>query len=94
VKIGYKYAIEVLLERYRALKNDNADPELIQQIKEGIEYLCYPWREDLTEQVRSPLVEDGEEGFIEDDEELFRRGEIRVEMSEYVWRVLKAIGSV
>jgi hypothetical protein len=94
MKLGYKYAIEVLLDHYRSLKRDKTDPEQIQQIKEGIEYLCYPWREDLTEEVRSPLIEDDEDGPLDDDEELARRGKIQVEMSEYVWNVLKAIGAV
>jgi hypothetical protein len=94
MKIGYKYAIEVLLDHYRALKRDNAEAELIQQVKEGVEYLCHPWREDLTERVRSPLIEDGEVDPLEDDEELARRGKIQVEMSEYVRAVLKAFGSV
>jgi hypothetical protein len=94
MKLGYKHAIEVLLEHYYSLKRDKADPEQIQQIKEGIEYLCYPWREDLTEEVRSPLIEKGEYGPLDDDEELARRGKIQVEMSGYVWQVLKAIGSV
>ena len=94
MKTGYKHAIEVLFDHYQVLKNKNEDTDLIQQIKEGIEYLCYPWREDLTEQVKSPLIEDDETGFLENDEELFRRGDIHVEMSAYVWKVLKAIGSV
>jgi hypothetical protein len=76
------------------LKRVRADPEQIQQIKEGIEYLCYPWREDRTETVRSPLIEKGEYGPLDDDEELARRGKIQIEISGYVWKVLKAIGVV
>ena len=94
MKIGFKYAIEVLLEQYRALKSQDADADQIQQIKEGIEYLCRPWREDLTENIPSPLFEDGEKRSVEDAMEVARRGNIHVEMSYYVWDVLKEIGVV
>lgn len=94
MKIGFRYAIDVLMENYRGMKTTHADAELLQQLKEGIEYLCRPWREDLTENIRSPLFEEGENSPIEDAEEVVRRGNIHVEMSYYVWDVLKEIGVV
>ena len=94
MKIGYQYAIEVLLVHYRKLQKEQADSALIQQLKEGIEYLCYPWREDRSEHVRSPLIEAHEPEILEDHAELARRGRIHVQMAEYVWEVLKEIGTV
>jgi hypothetical protein len=55
MKVGYKKAIEILFEEYQKQKATNGDPEEIQSIREGIEYLCYPFREDLSEDIRSPL---------------------------------------
>ena len=55
MKTGYKKAIEVLFTEYEKLKSENADPDDIKSIREGIEYLCYPFREDLTENIRSPI---------------------------------------
>lgn len=55
MKVGYKKAIEVLYNEYKRLQAENGNPEEIKSIREGIEYLCYPYREDLTEDIRSPL---------------------------------------
>ena len=55
MRIGYKKALEVLFDEYNKLKSENGDPDDIRSIREGIEYLCYPFREDLNEDVRSPL---------------------------------------
>lgn len=92
MKIGYQYAIETLLNRYR--QSEDVSQEQRQQLKEGIEYLCLPWREDLAEDVPSPLFEKDDPPFIEDNSEIARRGEIQIRMSRYVWEVLKEIGSV
>jgi len=92
MKIGYQYAIKLLLEHYRELKARGGDIGQIQELREGIEYLCYPWREDISETVVSPLKELGDPDFLDDDEELARRGDIYVNMSEYAWLVLKEIG--
>ena len=55
MKIGYKKAIETLYVEYVRLKANQGDPEAVQSIREGIEYLCEPFREDLSENIRSPL---------------------------------------
>ncbi|MBU0993404.1 MAG: hypothetical protein KJ737_12995 [Proteobacteria bacterium] len=55
MKVGYKKAIEVLYNEYKRLQAENGNPEEIKGIREGIEYLCYPFKEDLTEDIRSPL---------------------------------------
>jgi len=94
MKIGYKYAIEILLENYRELKARGGDIGQIQQLKEGITYLCYPWREDISETGVSPLRELWAPDFMDDDEDLSRRGDSYVNMAEYSWEVLKEIGVV
>ncbi|MBU0993403.1 MAG: hypothetical protein KJ737_12990 [Proteobacteria bacterium] len=78
MKAGYKRAIEILVEKYEELKANHGDPEEIQSIREGIERLCYPFREDLTEDVRSPLQDsddwltfDKKNWSIQEKEEVF-----------------------
>lgn len=50
-KVGYKHAIQSLFNEYEKLVKENpSDPETIEKMKsirEGIEYLCYPFREDI-----------------------------------------------
>ena len=55
MKVGYKKAIEILFAEYEKLKSENGNPDDIKSIREGIEYLCYPFREDLTKDIRSPI---------------------------------------
>jgi len=55
MKVGYKKAIEILFTEYEKLKSANGHPDDLKSIREGIEYLCYPFREDLTKDIRSPL---------------------------------------
>jgi len=47
-KVGYKHAIEHLFNEYERLVKVNPEDEKTKSIKEGIEYLCFPFREDLT----------------------------------------------
>ncbi len=42
MKIGYQYAIEVLLAHYRKLESDHADQALIQQIRRGSSTFVIP----------------------------------------------------
>ena len=46
-----------MLDEYKRLKADpdSSSEEKSQSVREGIEYLCYPYREDLSKPVRSPL---------------------------------------
>lgn len=60
MKVGYAYAIQVLLDEFRKIKNEEGRGEDLQSLREGIEYLCYPFREDLSEAVRSPLQDPGD----------------------------------
>ncbi len=47
-KVGYKHAIELLFNEYKALLEQNSeDKERLQSIREGIDYLCFPFREDV-----------------------------------------------
>ena len=57
MKKGYQHAIKCLLDEYKRLMTDpdNNSKEKAQSIREGIEYLCYPYREDLSKPVPSPL---------------------------------------
>ena len=57
MKIGYHHALKILLQEYKNLitEIDSDSQEKAKSIREGIEYLCYPFREDLSKFVRSPL---------------------------------------
>ncbi len=55
MKVGYNRAIQILFDEYRRRKDNCESEEVLQSIREGIEYLCYPFREDLREDVPSPL---------------------------------------
>jgi hypothetical protein len=55
MKAGYKKAIEVLFKEYKRRQAESWNPEEVRSVREGIEYLCYPFREDLAEDIRSPL---------------------------------------
>jgi len=50
-------------------KTDSDSKEKAKSIREGIEYLCYPFREDLSKFVRSPLRDenDPEQNFLKAD---------------------------
>ena len=70
MKKGYQHAINCLLDEYkRLIASPGSNKEQIQSIREGIEYLCYPYREDLSKPVRSPLrdEDDPEEDFTRAD---------------------------
>jgi len=70
MKIGYHHALNVLLAEYKRLMKDPAgNKEKAQSVREGIEYLCYPYREDLSKPVRSPLRDetDPEQDFTKAD---------------------------
>jgi hypothetical protein len=53
-KVGYIYAIKALFDEYKRLNETKGDSEQIQSLREGIEYLCYPFRDDV-EVMTSPL---------------------------------------
>lgn len=57
MKKGYQQAVKCLLDEYKRLMDDpgNDSKEKAQSVREGLEYLCYPYREDLSRFVRSPL---------------------------------------
>ena len=61
-KVGYKHAIQSLFDEYERLVKENpSDPETIEKMKsirEGIEYLCYPFREGLISQPISPTQDE------------------------------------
>ncbi|HAO20773.1 MAG: hypothetical protein BWK80_51540 [Desulfobacteraceae bacterium IS3] len=61
MKAGYNRAIQILFDEYKRLKDNHEREEILQSIREGIEYLCYPFREDLTEDISSPLQSDDPE---------------------------------
>lgn len=104
MKVGYRKAIEILFEEYQRQKAANGDPEEIQSIREGIEYLCYPFREDLSEDIRSPLQDPEDDslnllkadrstsdkawGFLERMSELSRRD---LQVALYALKVLKQL---
>jgi hypothetical protein len=71
MKIGYHHALNVLLAEYKKLMKDpdGSSKEKIQSVREGIEYLCYPYREDLSKFIRSPLRDEDnpEENFTRAD---------------------------
>jgi hypothetical protein len=70
LKKGYQHALKILLDEYKRLMADpDSKKEKAQSIREGIEYLCYPYREDLSKFVRSPLRDEGnpEEDFTRAD---------------------------
>ena len=71
MKKGYQQAIKCLLAEYKRLMDDpgNDSKEKAQSVREGLEYLCYPYREDLSKFVRSPLRDenDPEQDFTKAD---------------------------
>ncbi len=71
MKKGYQHAIKCLLDEYKRLMTDpdSSNKEKAQSIREGIEYLCYPYREDLSKPVPSPLRDENnpEEDFTKAD---------------------------
>jgi len=56
-KKGYQHALKILLDEYKRLMADpdSSSKEKAQSVREGIEYLYYPYREDLSKFIRSPL---------------------------------------
>ncbi len=71
MKKGYQHSLKILLDEYKRLKAEpgSINKEQAQSIREGIEYLCYPYREDLSKFVRSPLRDetDPEQDFTKAD---------------------------
>jgi hypothetical protein len=71
MKKGYQHALKILLDEYKRLMADpdSSSKEKAQSVREGIEYLCYPYREDLSKFVRSPLRDEDnpEEDFTRAD---------------------------
>ncbi len=88
MKIGYDIAIKALVARHKELVQAGADQETLQSIAEGIEHLCYPFREDLTENVPSPL-HDPKDNVLDPDKELARKLSVRVHLSEVAWQALE-----
>ena len=71
MKIGYHHALNVLIAEYKRLMKDpeSISKEKAKSVREGIEYLCYPYREDLSKFVCSPLrdEDDPEQDFTKAD---------------------------
>ncbi len=71
MKKGYQQAIKCLLAEYQRLMAapDSDSKEKAQSVREGLEYLCYPYRQDLSKFVRSPLRDEDnpEEDFTRAD---------------------------
>ena len=104
MKVGYKKAIEILFTEYEKLKSQNSNQDDIKSIREGIEYLCYPFREDLTKVIRSPLHDsdndslhldkadrstpEKEDAFLENMAELSKRD---LEVTLYALDILKRL---
>ncbi len=82
-KVGYKHAIELLFDEYKTLlEKKSEDKERLQSIREGIDYLCFPFREDITSEERpeSPLQDEENPMYIDNldeftDEEVEERSE-------------------
>lgn len=92
MKIGYDEAIKTLVDQHKKLSAANADPDQLKSIAEGIEHLCYPFREDLTHHVPSPLFDRRDSG-LDEDEEAARKLKIRVNLSEIAWEALQYLRS-
>ncbi len=88
MKVGYSIALKILVQQHKKLTAAGADPEQLKSIAEGIESLCYPYREDLTETVKSPLY-DPKDTNLDEDQEVSRKIKIRVHLSEIAWEALQ-----
>lgn len=88
-KIGYNYAILELVSLHKKLKAKSQDPAKLKSIEEGIEFLCWPYRQDMWYQGPSPLCEDNEFGILRDDDEKSRRLDIRVELSDIAYEAME-----
>ena len=103
MKTGYRKAIEVLFLEYQRLVSENGNEEDIKSIREGIEYLCYPYRDDLSEDTRS-LIQDPESDLYLDKadrstpekdkafwEEMTRASQKHLDIALYALEVLKKL---
>ena len=88
MKIGYDIAIKALVARHKELAQSGADKKTLKSIAEGIEHLCYPYREDLTENVPSPLHDPNDTEF-DPDKEAARKLGVRVHLSQVAWDALE-----
>ncbi|MCG8568357.1 MAG: hypothetical protein MI747_25080 [Desulfobacterales bacterium] len=88
MRVGYDIAIKALVTHHKKLVASRANSEALKSVAEGIEYLCYPFREDLTENVPSPLY-DPKDGELDPDKEAARKLGIRVYLSEVAWQALE-----
>ncbi len=55
MKIGYQYALKTLFNTYREMKKNGSDDMQIKSLIEGIEYLCLPFREDISSSITSKM---------------------------------------
>jgi hypothetical protein len=94
MKTGYKHAILELVKLHKQMVADNADPEVIKGIKEGIEFLCLPYREDVWYEGPSPLNEDDDKDVFSDRDEICRRGPIAVELSNVAFEAMTYLRSL
>ena len=81
-------AIKVLVKHHKELMASGAGPEKLKSVAEGIEHLCYPYREDLTENVPSPLYDPNDTEF-DPDKEAARKLGVRVHLSQVAWDALE-----
>ena len=88
MKVGYDIAIKILVERHKELMHFNADSDVLKSVAEGIEHLCYPFREDLTENVPSPLYDPNDKEFNPDKEAARKLG-VRVHLVQVAWDALE-----
>ena len=95
MKTGYDIAIKTLVKQHKTLTAAGADPEQLKSIAEGIEHLCYPYREDLAESVPCPLHDpkDEEKAGFDADNDLCRRFMTSVRLKEIAWDALQYLRS-